>query len=115
MFRAEFIVWVHMLSFDSTDISSKSLNQTETVCVGLEGLNSFAWIGPRPRVYITDGTLMREVLTKHQNFQKNFRTTNKVYKLLVGGIVEFEEEKWSRHRGKLNPAFHLDRLKVTII
>ncbi|KAK4478120.1 hypothetical protein RD792_017399 [Penstemon davidsonii] len=75
------------------------------------GKNSFGWIGPRPRVYISDGELMRDVLTKHQNFQKNFRTTNKVYKLLVGGIVEFEEEKWSRHRGKLNPAFHLDRLK----
>ncbi|GFP86075.1 cytochrome p450 cyp72a219 [Phtheirospermum japonicum] len=75
------------------------------------GKNSFAWIGPRPRVYISDAEFMREVLTRHTNFQKNFRVTNKIYKLLVGGIVEFEEEKWTRHRMKLNPAFHLDRLK----
>ncbi|GER56191.1 cytochrome P450 [Striga asiatica] len=75
------------------------------------GKNSFAWIGPRPRIYISDPDHMREVLTRHIDFQKNFRTTNKVYKLLVGGIVEFEEDKWTRYRMKLNPAFHLDRLK----
>ncbi|KAG8370317.1 hypothetical protein BUALT_Bualt14G0104300 [Buddleja alternifolia] len=75
------------------------------------GKNSYAWIGPRPRVYISDANLMRDVLTKHLSFQKNFRVTNKIYKLLVGGIVEFEEDKWTRHRTKYNPAFHLDRLK----
>lgn len=78
------------------------------------GKNSFGWIGPRPRVYISDPDLMREVLTKHTTFQKNFHVTNKIFKLLVDGLIRFEEEKWSKHRTKLNPAFHLDKLKVYI-
>ncbi|KAL8485071.1 hypothetical protein ACS0TY_027389 [Phlomoides rotata] len=75
------------------------------------GKNSFAWAGPRPRVYISDPELMREVLTKHTIFQKDFKVSNKVYRLLIGGLIEKEGAKWAEHRTKLNPAFNLERLK----
>ncbi|XP_051125347.1 secologanin synthase-like [Andrographis paniculata] len=76
------------------------------------GKNSFTWMGPRPRIYVTDPQSMREIMLRHVVFNKNFKVSNKMIKLLVrGGLIEFEEEKWAMHRAKMNPGFHMDKLK----
>ncbi|KAI3469673.1 hypothetical protein Pfo_026336 [Paulownia fortunei] len=78
------------------------------------GKNAFAWIGPRARIIISEPELMRVVLNKHRNYQKSFRVSNKIIRLVVGGLVYFEGDEWSKSRMKLNPAFHLDKLKQMV-
>ncbi|KAG8370316.1 hypothetical protein BUALT_Bualt14G0104200 [Buddleja alternifolia] len=75
------------------------------------GYNSFAWIGPRARIIISEAELMRVVLNKHRNYQKSFRVFNKIIRLAIGGLVYYEGDEWSKSRVKLNPAFHIDKLK----
>ncbi|KAK6161420.1 hypothetical protein DH2020_004801 [Rehmannia glutinosa] len=78
------------------------------------GKNAFAWIGPRARIIISEPELMRVVLNKHRNYQKSFRVSNKIINLVIGGLVYFEGDEWSKSRMKLNPAFHLDKLKQMV-
>lgn len=75
----------------------------------LYGKNYFTWSGPVPRVIISDPEMVREVLsTKMSHFEKS---TNPISKLLVTGLVDYEGEKWVKHRRIINPAFHLEKLK----
>ncbi|CAA0806622.1 cytochrome P450- family 72- subfamily A-polypeptide 7 [Striga hermonthica] len=78
------------------------------------GKNAFAWIGPRARIIISEPELMRIVLNKHKTYQKNFRVSNKIIRLVVGGLVYYEGDEWKRSRMKLNPAFHLEKLKQMV-
>jgi len=74
------------------------------------GKVSFMWLGPYPRVIITDPELMREVLSnKFGHFAKP--KFNRLGKLLADGLVSYEGEKWTKHRRILNPAFHFEKLK----
>ncbi|XP_019193510.1 PREDICTED: cytochrome P450 CYP72A219-like [Ipomoea nil] len=76
------------------------------------GENSFVWLGPNPVVFIKDSELIKEVLTKHTVFQKP--PSNPLTKLLAQGVVSYEEDKWSKHRRIINPAFHMEKLKHMI-
>ncbi|KAL2229993.1 UNVERIFIED_CONTAM: cytochrome [Sesamum indicum] len=58
--------------------------------------------------------MMKVILTKYIPFQKSFKASNPIFKRLVGGLIVYEGEQWSKNRKKLNPAFHLDKLKVMI-
>jgi cytochrome P450 len=75
------------------------------------GKNSFIWFGPTPRVNITDPELIKDVLNKYYDFRKP--NVNPLIKLLVNGLVNLEGEQWSKHRKIINPAFHLEKLKVS--
>ncbi|KAG8370313.1 hypothetical protein BUALT_Bualt14G0103900 [Buddleja alternifolia] len=75
------------------------------------GENSFMWVGPRPCVFIMDAELMKVVMNKYNSFHKPFKISNPIFRRLIGGLIRFEGEKWSKNRKKLNPLFHLDRLK----
>ncbi|KAK6161480.1 hypothetical protein DH2020_004861 [Rehmannia glutinosa] len=79
--------------------------------IDLQGESSFMWVGPRPLVFIMDAELMKVVMNKHTSFQKSFKISNPIFRRLIGGLIRFEGEKWSKNRKKLNPLFHLDRLK----
>lgn len=35
-------------------------------------------------------------------------------KYLTNGIVQYEGEKWAKHRKIINPAFHIEKLKVRL-
>lgn len=35
-------------------------------------------------------------------------------KYLSNGIVQYEGEKWAKHRKIINPAFHIEKLKVRL-
>ncbi|KAM7497802.1 hypothetical protein LguiA_022216 [Lonicera macranthoides] len=76
------------------------------------GNNCFLWFGTIPVVYITDPKLVREVLHKHDIFWKRF--ANPLGKMLANGLSAHEGEKWAKHRKIINPAFHVDKLKLML-
>ncbi|KAJ9672683.1 hypothetical protein PVL29_026057 [Vitis rotundifolia] len=73
------------------------------------GKNNFTWLGPKPVVNIMEPELIRDVLLKHNAFQKP--PEHPLVKLLVSGIVSLEGEQWTKRRKIINPAFHLEKLK----
>uniref|UniRef100_A0A0A0KZZ2 Cytochrome P450 n=1 Tax=Cucumis sativus TaxID=3659 RepID=A0A0A0KZZ2_CUCSA len=75
------------------------------------GKNSFMWLGPIPRVHIMDPEQLKTVFSFYNDFQKP--TMNPFTKLLVQGIVNLDGEKWVKHRKIINPAFHLEKLKIS--
>ncbi|KAK6161478.1 hypothetical protein DH2020_004859 [Rehmannia glutinosa] len=78
------------------------------------GNYSFIWSGPRPRVFVMDPDVIREVLTKYHTYHKSFKTSNEIAKMLATGLVIKEGEEWAKARMKLNPAFHLEKLKPMV-
>ncbi|KAL8110887.1 cytochrome P450 CYP72A219-like [Apium graveolens] len=74
------------------------------------GKKSFVWLGPKPMVYLMDPDLIKEVVTKWNQFEK-IKAVNPLTNLLVGGLAVTEGEKWVKHRKIINPAFHVDKLK----
>lgn len=74
------------------------------------GKDYFVWAGPIPMINISKPELIREALTKMQDFQK--AKWNPIIDKLFPGLVCYEGEKWSRHRKIINPAFHVEKLKV---
>ncbi|CAA3012081.1 cytochrome P450 CYP72A219-like [Olea europaea var. sylvestris] len=73
------------------------------------GKSSFVWFGPSPRLNVTDPELMKEILTKPGLFQKPH--PDPIRDTIVGGLLFLENEKWTKHRKIINPAFHLEKLK----
>ncbi|KAL3828739.1 hypothetical protein ACJIZ3_017541 [Penstemon smallii] len=78
------------------------------------GQIAFAWIGPRPQLIITEGDLMKAVLNKYRDYQRSYDASNKIIRLVFGGLAHYEGDKWSKSRMKLNPAFHVDKLKQMV-
>ncbi|VAI82963.1 unnamed protein product [Triticum turgidum subsp. durum] len=70
-----------------------------------------SWLGPTPKVTIVDPSLGKEVMSnKFGHFEKlRFPALSM---LLAKGVADYEGEKWAKHRRILNPAFHLEKLKV---
>ena len=60
---------------------------------------------------ITEAELVRDILSnKFGHFEKF--TNKRLGKLLALGLATYEGEKWAKQRRILNPAFHLEKLKV---
>lgn len=76
------------------------------------GKPCFSWFGPVANVAFTDPELIKDVLSnKFGHFEKpQFPALTK---LLANGLTTHEGEKWVKHRRILNPAFHLEKLKVS--
>ncbi|KAD2804263.1 hypothetical protein E3N88_37640 [Mikania micrantha] len=75
-----------------------------------EGKKSFVWFGPKPRVYIRDPELIKEILLRPNDFMKPhpepFRDR------IVRGLAVAEGHQWTKHRKIINPAFNLQNLKI---
>lgn len=77
----------------------------------IAGKISVTWFGPTPRVIVNDPKLVREILgNKLGHFQK--RRNNGIVRRLANGLVSHEGQKWAAHRRIINPAFHVEKLKV---
>lgn len=71
----------------------------------------FGWIGPYAQVTIADPRVIRDVFyDKPGHIKKNNR--NSLLKLLINGIVHHDGSKWAKHRKIINPAFHIEKLKL---
>lgn len=68
------------------------------------------WLGPNPSVIILESEIIREIFLKNFVFQKP--RTHPVAKFLVQGLVVSEGDEWTKRRKIINPAFHLEKLKV---
>ncbi|XP_057791214.1 cytochrome P450 716A67-like [Salvia miltiorrhiza] len=73
------------------------------------GPNSFYWLGPSPRLNITDPELIKDIVRRTGEFEKPSPETGKI--LTGGGILFQEGQKWVKRRKIVNHAFHLDKLK----
>ncbi|XP_077226849.1 cytochrome P450 CYP72A616-like [Tasmannia lanceolata] len=74
------------------------------------GKMSVTWMGTTARVNLMDPELIREILSnKFGHFGKV--KANPVTKLLATGLVNYDGEKWAKHRRIINPAFHQEKLK----
>ncbi|RRT70935.1 hypothetical protein B296_00023917 [Ensete ventricosum] len=75
------------------------------------GKISFTWAGLVPEVTITDVGLVRQLLLNmSHDFEKP--KLNPLAKFFFRGVFTYEGEKWAKHRRILNPAFHMEKLKV---
>lgn len=73
----------------------------------------FAWFGPKPMVHVLDPGLAKDILTRYNDFQK-LRKANPYTKILAQGLIDYEGDKWIKHRKIINPAFHAHNLKVLL-
>ncbi|KAL3848714.1 hypothetical protein ACJIZ3_010596 [Penstemon smallii] len=75
------------------------------------GENCFIWFGPEPTALISDPEMIKEILSKNYVFQK---PSHPLGKLLAEGIAAYDTDKWAKHRRLINPAFHLEKLKLML-
>jgi cytochrome P450 len=72
---------------------------------------SMYWAGTRPRLIIMETEMMKEILSnKLGHIQKP--PLNPLILILTRGLTTLEGEQWAKRRRIVNPAFHLERLKV---
>ncbi|CAI9089128.1 OLC1v1023637C1 [Oldenlandia corymbosa var. corymbosa] len=76
------------------------------------GKKTYIWVGPKPIIFIMDPELIKEVTQKIYLFQKPH--INPLAKLLVEGLGSYEGDKWAKHRKIVNPAFHVEKLKLMV-
>ncbi|XP_058082239.1 cytochrome P450 709B1-like [Magnolia sinica] len=70
------------------------------------------WFGTRPRVCITEPELAKEVLSNKSGFYTKAKARPSLAAILGKGLVLVEGDDWVRHRKVVNPAFHMEKLKV---
>ena len=58
-----------------------------------------------------DPEQLKTVFALFNDIQKP--SMNPLVKLFAGGLVNHEGAKWAKHRKIINPAFHLEKLKVS--
>ncbi|KAC9216387.1 hypothetical protein E3N88_46175 [Mikania micrantha] len=76
------------------------------------GSTFFTWVGPRPMVHIIDPVMIRQIFANYNQFQK-MRVGNPLSKMLTKGVVDAAEgDQWMKHRKIINPAFHIEKLKI---
>ncbi|GKA54698.1 cytochrome P450 CYP72A219-like protein, partial [Tanacetum coccineum] len=74
------------------------------------GKMSFMWFGPIPRIYITEPELIKEILSRPNEFQKPH--PDHIRDSIIAGLLVSEGDKWIKHRQIINPAFHIENIKA---
>ncbi|KNA05768.1 hypothetical protein SOVF_187160, partial [Spinacia oleracea] len=76
------------------------------------GKDYFVWAGPIPMISISKPELIKEAFTKTNDFRK--AKFNPIFDKLFPGLVSYEGEQWAKHRKIINPAFHVEKLKLML-
>lgn len=105
MLESEVIWWPLLLN-----IHRKECNELNFKVGYNAGKDFFLWFGPTPAVHLSNPEFVREAFTKTQEFGKP--KLNPLFHKLLPGLVSYEGEKWAKHRKLINPAFHVEKLKV---
>ncbi|VAI93429.1 unnamed protein product [Triticum turgidum subsp. durum] len=79
------------------------------------GKVALTWFGPEPRVVVSDPQLFREILSNKQGQFGKQRSILRIERLLANGLTTHQGDKWVAHRRIINHAFHLDKLKVSVM
>ncbi|KAL3509068.1 hypothetical protein ACH5RR_028469 [Cinchona calisaya] len=74
------------------------------------GKTPYLWLGLKPSVLIMDPELIKEITQKIYVFQKPH--LHPLFKFLAQGIFTFEGDRWAKQRKLINPAFHMEKLKL---
>lgn len=74
----------------------------------------YFWMGAKPFVVVTEQQMIKEILNNKEGKYTKQKNEGYLLKLLGGGIVVAEGEKWSKLRRLANHAFHGECLKVKI-
>ncbi|OWM73127.1 hypothetical protein CDL15_Pgr001241 [Punica granatum] len=80
--------------------------------VNTYGKDFFKWMGPTPRLNIMNPDHIKGIFSKIYDFEKS--TPNPLVVLIANGLTNHEGEKWATHRKIINPAFHLEKLKLML-
>ncbi|XP_059073178.1 cytochrome P450 734A1-like [Cryptomeria japonica] len=70
------------------------------------------WFGNKPRLYVPDPELVREILSNKFGHYKKVHLNPTPMK--HRGLGTLEDKKWAQHRRIINPSFHMEVLKGMI-
>ncbi|XP_017232739.1 cytochrome P450 716A67 [Daucus carota subsp. sativus] len=73
------------------------------------GKTFFLWFGTKARLTISDPVLVKDILSRTEEFRKP--NNDQMARVLVGGLFSSEGKTWAQHKKILNPAFHIDKTK----
>ncbi|KAI3867385.1 hypothetical protein MKX03_036512 [Papaver bracteatum] len=80
-------------------------------CIKDYGKNFLCWIGSKPRLFITEVQLVKEILNNKDGAYPKWKAEGYRKKLLGDGLVTAEGNKWVRQRKLANHAFHAEGFK----
>lgn len=64
---------------------------------------------------VSDPQLFREILSNKQGRFGKQRSILRIERLLANGLTTHQGDKWVAHRRIINHAFHLEKLKVSVM
>ncbi|KAL8110255.1 cytochrome P450 72A15-like isoform X1 [Apium graveolens] len=73
------------------------------------GKKYFIWFGTKPRLSILDPVLVKDILSRPNEFRKP--GNDQMGTVLAGGLFMSEGTTWTKHKKILNPSFHMDKIK----
>lgn len=59
-----------------------------------------------------DPEKVKEVFNRNYDFQRPEQIP--IVRYIATGVANYEDDKWAKHRKIINPAFHLEQLKVSL-
>jgi PHYB activation tagged suppressor 1 len=70
------------------------------------------WFGPVARINIADPQLVQEIFSARSDDYEKIEANTALKKLEGEGLLNLKGEKWAQHRRIINPAFHMENIKV---
>ncbi|KAK2354235.1 11-oxo-beta-amyrin 30-oxidase [Trifolium repens] len=104
---------IHMMKLQQ-EAKSKSIGLSKQAAPSIFSLvhQTVHKHGTKPSVIITDPAQIKQVFNKNEDFLKpKIRSIAKYFSI---GLPHHEGEKWAKHRKIINPAFHVEKLKVML-